>query len=122
MLTQLNNKLLAAADGYTLLEPSVAYPTTNTYPEGTTNLTTYLQGAYITMFVVVIIAAIVTLVYFGLGYMLSDTYNFKSDAKQRMTKVFIGIGIALLSYILLKEINPDLLNIDLTRIGQLNPF
>lgn len=116
-----NNNLLAQA-GYTLLEPSVIQPDPSTASNQPIGLGDYLKGAYVTLFVVVITVAIVSLVYYGLTYMLSDVSNLKGEAKNRINKVFIGLGIALISFILLNEINPDLLNIDLGRISKLNPF
>lgn len=117
-----NNNLIAQA-GYTLLEPSVIRPNPNPEEAKDTpiSLADYLQGAYVALFVVVIVAAIVSLVYYGFTYMLSDVSNLKGEAKSRMTKVFIGLGIALISFVLLNEVNPDLLQISLERIGKLNP-
>lgn len=112
-----NSNLLAEA-GYTLLEPSVIQPNPSTAKDTPINLSDYLKGAYVTLFAVVITAAIVSLVYYGLTYMLSDVSNLKGEAKSRMTKVFIGIGIALISFILLNEVNPDLLKINF----KLNPL
>lgn len=107
-----NNQNLLAQAGYTLLEPSVVQPGPTATDQPTT-FQAYLQGAYVTMFIVVITTAIVTLVYYGLGYMMSDVSSFKGNAKNRITKVFIGLAIALGSFVLLNEINPDLLKLDI---------
>lgn len=116
MQTNTSPQLLAQATGYTLLEPSVIQPNPASASGTPTNLTQYLKGAYVTLFIVIIIGAVLVLVYFGIAYMFSDVSNFKADAKRRLTNVFIGLAIALLSVVLLNEINPDLLSLDLTRI------
>ncbi len=103
-----NSNLLAATAGYTLLEPSVVQPDPSKASGTPISLSLYLKGAYVTMFIVVIIGAILVMVYYGIGYMMSDVASFKGTAKSRLTKVFIGIGIAILSFILLNQINPDL--------------
>ena len=116
MITNNQPQLLAEATGYTLLEPSVVQPNPTVASGAPTNLTQYLGGAYVTLFIVIIVGAVLVLVYFGIAYMFSDVSNFKADAKRRLTNVFIGLAIALLSVVLLNEINPDLLSLDLSRI------
>lgn len=116
MLTNNQPQLLAEATGYTLLEPSIVQPNPASASGTPTNISQYLNGAYITMFIIVIVGAVITLVYYGIGYMMSDVTSFKTDAKRRLWNVFIGIAIALLSFILLNEINPDLLKIELSRV------
>jgi hypothetical protein len=111
-------KNIAATAGYTLLEPSVIQPNPNSASGTPIGLTAYLNGIYVTFFILTIIGAIVILVWYGIEYMTSDIPGFKGNAKGRITKVFIGIGIALLSYIILQLINPDLIKINLD-IGSL---
>jgi|GEM_PF-1781779 len=98
--------ILAEASGYTLLEPSIVQP--DSPASGPTDLQTYLQGAYVTMFIVVIASAIVVLVWFGITYMLTDIASAKGEAKARLKKVGWGLAIALLASLVLNLINPDL--------------
>lgn len=99
--------------GYTLLEPSVIQPNPTEASGKPIRLVEYLNGVYVTMFIVTIIGAILVLVWYGIGYMTSDIPNIKFNAKARLFKVFIGIGIALLSFIVLQLINPDLVKINI---------
>lgn len=46
----------------------------------------------------------------GIEYIVSESMGGKSDAKKRITGALTGLAIALVSYILLYTINPDLLN------------
>lgn len=109
MLTN-NNKVLAA--NYNLLESSVAQTSASNQTSGT-NLQSYLQGVYVTLFVVVITSAIVYLVLFGIQYMSSTSFGVKKSAKDRLWMIVFGLAIALLSFIFLKLINPDLLEFKL---------
>lgn len=99
--------ILAEASGYTLLEPSIVQPVSPASGQ-VTDLKTYLQGAYVTMFIVIIASAIVILVYFGITYMLTDIVSKKSEAEARLKKVGWGLAIALLASLTLNLINPDL--------------
>ena len=47
----------------------------------------------------------------GIEYIVSEAMNTKADAKKRMQAALIGLAIALVSYILLNTINPDLLKL-----------
>lgn len=45
----------------------------------------------------------------GIEYIVSESISSKGDGKKRMTAALTGLAIALVSYILLNTINPDLL-------------
>lgn len=46
----------------------------------------------------------------GIEYLISESFSGKSDAKGRIIAALTGLAIALVSYILLRTINPELLN------------
>lgn len=97
------------AGGYTLLEPSILEPgniTPNINKKVT--LTEYANGVYIVLFIAIIVSAIIMLIYYGAAYMTSDIAKFKNDAQKRITNIFWGLAIALLSWLILNQINPDL--------------
>ena len=112
MLNNLKNTHLAvegeADSGYVLLEPSITEPSGIEASGTPISLSDYISSVYVVFFVIVIISAIITLVYFGFAYMTSDIISLKSNAKKRITSVLIGLGILLFSWILLNQINPDL--------------
>ncbi|OJI08645.1 MAG: hypothetical protein COV08_03680 [Candidatus Vogelbacteria bacterium CG10_big_fil_rev_8_21_14_0_10_49_38] len=95
------------ANEYVLLEPSIV-PAAQ---KGEVNLVSYLQGAYVTLFVVIIASAVLSLVYFGFNYMISDIPNNKADALKRFQGVIWGLVIALTTVMILELINPNLIEL-----------
>ncbi len=63
------------------------------------------------------IIAVVMIIYAGFEYMYQESIEGKSGAKERITNAFLGLFVILGSYILLKTINPDLVNFQLTLQG-----
>lgn len=57
----------------------------------------------------------------GFKYMLSESVFSKSDAKEQITDALIGLGIVLAAVVLLKVINPDLINLDILRKMRASP-
>lgn len=104
------------AAGYQLLEPSVIINDEGSQPT-TYGLREYLETAYLILFVVIICAAVFYLVLGGLEYVLSDIPNIKLDGMSKFKKALLGLAIALLSYLILNIINPDLLNFRLDLIN-----
>jgi len=47
----------------------------------------------------------------GIEYIISESMDTKGDAKKRIQAALTGLAIALVSYILLNTINPDLLKL-----------
>ncbi|MFA6476341.1 MAG: hypothetical protein WCV68_02885 [Candidatus Paceibacterota bacterium] len=119
------NPILAqAADpakGYVLLEQSVTVPAGINKASGTpTTLTEYIQSVYVILFIAVMLAAVIALVIYGAQYMFSNVYSLKINAKERIIKVAWGVGIALVSWLILDQINPDLATKLLVNIPFLN--
>lgn len=54
------------------------------------------------------VIGIVMIMYAGFEYMYKESISGKSDAKQRIMNVFLGLAVILGSYILLRTINPAL--------------
>lgn len=105
---EINNSKNLTAAGYNLLEPSVVQRDYVGTGENNVTLSEYITGIYTTFFAITIAAAVVTLVYYGLTYMISDISKTKANASARLKGVIIGIVIAMLSYLILDVINPDL--------------
>lgn len=102
----------AEEKGYTLLEPSIIIDQGGTQPAGY-GLTEYLETVYLLMFVLIISATVFYFILGGLEYITSDIPGVKLDGKSKIWKALLGLFIALTSYLLLKIINPDLLDISL---------
>jgi len=108
-----NQTLLAqsASPGYVLLEPSIV---PGEEAGQAMNLEGYLQGAYVTLFVLIIASAVLSLVYYGFTYMTSDIPKNKASARERLDGIVLGLVIALSTVLILNEINPELLKFNLS--------
>lgn len=107
---------VSAENNYQLLEPSIILdPVDGTGEAQPPNygLREYLKTAYLVLFVLVICASVFYLILGGLEYIMSDIPNTKLDGMSKFKKAMLGLAIAVLSYLLLKLINPDLLNFNL---------
>ncbi len=56
------------------------------------------------------VIGVVMIIYAGFEYMYVESISGKSDAKKRITDVFLGLAVILGSYLLLRTINPALVN------------
>ncbi|MEK7610274.1 MAG: hypothetical protein AAB468_00785 [Patescibacteria group bacterium] len=75
------------------------------------NLTDYLKGLFKVLISFTIVAAIVMLVLEGVRYAASGLPGVKADVKGRMSGIVLGLLLALAAYLILYEINPDLVNL-----------
>lgn len=98
----------AFAQDYTLLEKSVLPGN-----QETTNFTTYIEQGFKTFLAVVVIIAIVMLTASGLQYITAGSGGGKGEAKNRAMAALLGLLIALSAYLILRTINPDLVNLTL---------
>ncbi len=76
-----------------------------------TNFPDYLQAIYRIGIGVCFALGVIMFTWAGIEYIVSEAMNTKADAKKRMQAALIGLAIALVSYILLNTINPDLLKL-----------
>ncbi|MCX6713143.1 MAG: hypothetical protein NTY66_02970 [Candidatus Vogelbacteria bacterium] len=102
--------VIHAADptGYVLLEPGIVgqakdYAVTSSFLE-------YISFFYRTILWLAIALAIVYIVVGGIEYLVSATAGGKGGGKKKVTDALIGLVIALLSWLVLFSINPDLVN------------
>lgn len=98
---------------YTLLAPIDTF-----FPGGTIDiagggLSGYLNGLYKAGIAIATGLALLMIVLGGLQYVSSDAINGKSEGRSRINNAVIGLLLALGSYILLQQINPNLLRSDL---------
>jgi hypothetical protein len=63
------------------------------------------------------IIGIVMIMYAGFEYMYVESVTGKSDAKKRIQDVFLGLAVILGSYLLLRTINPALVNFNVNLPG-----
>ncbi len=94
--------------GYTLLAdiPTVAVKTSTSLPE-------YMKGIIVAAIGLAIVFAVLMIVIGGIQYIVAQTPFAMGDAKKRIGGAILGLILALLSYLILQVINPELLNIGL---------
>jgi len=61
-----------------------------------------------------VILALIMIIWGGIEYMTSDAWFNKEEAKKKINDSLMGLGLALISYVLLYIINPCLVNFNLT--------
>ena len=75
------------------------------------SLVTYLNTLFKMAITVGAIIAVLRLLYAGYIYMVSDVFVSKEKAKEIFRDVFLGLFLLLSIYIILSQINPNLLNL-----------
>lgn len=78
----------------------------------TTSLPSYLNAVYRIGIGICFALGVIMFTWAGIEYIVSESMNTKSDAKKRIAAALTGLAIALVSYILLNTINPDLLKLN----------
>ena len=73
------------------------------------NFFTYAEGIYNTMLIVAVIAAALMITIGGVYYIFSYVPGMKEEGKKTITAAVLGLLIALMSWLILYTINPDLL-------------
>lgn len=99
---------------YVPLEPLT--PNAATYPD----LASYLSTAYSVLLTLGALIAVITFTIGGVVYMTSDAVGKKSAAVERMKAAVWGLLLLAASYLILQTINPNLLNFNLSTLGQVN--
>lgn len=64
------------------------------------------------------ILAVLRLGYAGIIYMTTDLWHSKQGAKEIISQAVLGILLLLAVYLILFQINPDILNLDILRSTQ----
>ena len=59
---------------------------------------------------IAVVLTIVMIMFGGIQYMTTESFNGKGDARKRINDALIGLGLALVSYLLLYTINPCLVD------------
>ncbi|MFA6797185.1 MAG: hypothetical protein WCR40_00515 [Candidatus Paceibacterota bacterium] len=65
---------------------------------------------------IAVVLALIEIIWGGVQYMTTDSWYTKSDGKDRIQNAFLGLAIALLSYLLLYTINPELVDFSDNRL------
>lgn len=103
--------ILTLAQDYQLLQPEVI--------EGaSTEFTDYAKALFTTILVVAAVLAIIMFVWGGIEYAVSSVPGIKTEGLNRIWAALGGLLIALMSWLILNTINPELLNFNLDGIGR----
>lgn len=105
---------IAHAQGFVPLSPA---------PEGTklaglygsASLADFINRLFTISISVGAILAVLRLAFAGYMYMTSDAFGHKSHAKEVIGDVVLGLLLLLSIWLILRQINPDILNLDILR-------
>lgn len=82
---------------------------------GSSNLADFLSKLFAAALSIGAILAVLRLGYAGYVYMTSDAWNSKHHAKEVIGDVVLGLLLLLSVYLILWQINPDILRLDFLR-------
>jgi len=75
-----------------------------------TDIGGYLGGIFNFVLGLTALFAVVVIAFGGIQYITTDAIQGKSDGKARITRALLGLLLALISYIILYTINPELIS------------
>jgi hypothetical protein len=84
--------------------------------QGTPSLISYLNAIFTVTISLAATFAVLRIVIAGFQYMMTDAWGSKEEALGTIWAVVTGLIVLLLSVVVLKTINPDLLNLDILRL------
>lgn len=99
---------------YFALEPN-AFPGVSQASTG--NLTSFLSAVFSFGIAAAIALALIMIIWGGMIKMTTDSWQGKDDAKSKITNAIYGLGLALISWLLLYTINPCLVQFTATSDG-----
>ncbi len=80
---------------------------------GSGDLGAFLSQAFQFGLAIAAALAVIMIVWGGVQIMTTDSWSGKSEGKQRIWDALIGLGLALVSWLILYTINPEILNFKL---------
>ena len=112
---------------YTLLEPlpcvdagNNAGCTVGQQITGAVNFKTYVNNAFSLIIALAAVASVMMIVYGGFQYMTSTIPGVKSDGKEKIQNALTGLLLVLSAYLILRTIDPRLVQIPDTLVPQLS--
>lgn len=109
-------KALFQATGLGTVSPTT--PSTATaylsrlFDPSTTTLADFVNALFKTAIIAGAILAVLQLGYAGFKYMASDLPGVKNDARERIGRATLGLLLLLSIWLILYQINPDILKLD----------
>ena len=96
----------SAAVEYQLIQPLPGIKTVSSFPD-------YIQKLIPFVLSLAAVLAVVMIVVGGIEYAVSEAVSSKAEAKDRIMQAIWGLLLALISYLILYTINPDLTSLKL---------
>jgi hypothetical protein len=85
--------------------------------KGDSSLKGYLEGIFKLLLSLSILFAVIMVTLGGVLYMTTDAIGGKAEGKDMIRRALLGLLLALVSWIILNTINPDLLTLDISPGG-----
>ena len=95
-----------AVKEYTFLAPGV-FPNMGT-TASQTSLVQFLGMVFDFGIAAAVVLALIMIIWGGIEYMTTDSWMGKDEGKTKITDALLGLGLALVSYLILYTINPAL--------------
>ncbi len=77
----------------------------------TNNLTSFVGEIYNLGIAIAVVLAVLVIMYSGIQYMITNNPGKKGESLGKVQGALMGLGLALTSYLILKIINPEILNL-----------
>ncbi len=87
--------------------------TANAHP----TLVQYLNALFSFLIAIAAVLAVLRIVVAGFSYMTTDAWGSKEEALGTIRAVLIGLIVLILSVVILRTINPDLLRLDILQFN-----
>lgn len=84
------------------------------FSEGST-LVGLFNGMFYAAIAIGAILAVLRLGYAGVIYMTTDVWHHKQSAREMISQALLGVLLLLAVWLILNQINPDILNLDILR-------
>ena len=84
-----------------------------TYGVGSVDFTSYVGGWVKLLIGIAAVLAVIMIVIGGVQYMSTDAVSGKSDGREKITSALWGLLLAIVCYLILNTINPNLLKFNL---------
>lgn len=114
----------AQPSNYTLLEPLPCVPGGDVVCQAgtqkeTVNFKEYVQYAFNLTIALAAVAAVFMIVWGGFEYMTTDSFQGKNEGKKKVTNAIYGLVLVLCSFLILRTVDPRLVQIPSTLVPQL---
>jgi ABC-type sugar transport system permease subunit len=93
----------------------------NLFNPNNTSLEAFFNTLFVSAIAIGAALAVIRLAYAGVVYMTTDLVTSKQNARQMIADVVLGLIVLLAIWVILFQINPDLLNLDVLKSVRTTP-